>query len=144
MFDKTSINDQWVAVVLTRTDKEPFVYTLEAIRCRYPRVYLDILWDRPGSRACLVRVKNCSKCLLMYAAETLFFSAPRRDRIRRLDTWEAKGELTIRRWGAEDVKIELQEQDLERVGNFNMSRIPDDVGAVPLYPDVRLDHDPVF
>lgn len=132
IFDKTSINDQWVAVVLTRTDKEPFVYTLEAIRCRYPRVYLDILWDRLGSRACLVRINNCSKCLLMYALETLFFSF----RADRETMWKAKGAVTIRRWGAEDVRIMLQEQNPS-------NRTWNELGAVLLFPNVPLDHDPI-
>jgi hypothetical protein len=148
MTDKASTNDQWVTVVLTRKDLslhgDDYSYTLEAFRCCYPRMYLDVLKDRLNRRTRLVRINNCSKCLLMYAAETLFVPDD--------FFWKAKGTITIRRRGAEDVKIKLQGDELQlgteaatvKLLPGQSYRPPDKVGAAPLFPYVPLDHDPVL
>jgi hypothetical protein len=151
---KTSRNHEWLAVALTSSgidiDHKISRHTLEAFRCSYPQLYLDILLDRPNSRVCLVRIRNCSKCLLMYAAETLF-NAPSVYEDFSEPSWVPKGIVTIRRPGAEEVKVELHEQELRRARrnvyveplSTGPYRYPSQVESVPLFPNVPLDHDPI-
>lgn len=151
---KTSRNHEWLAVALTSTgidvDRRNLRYTLEAFRCSYPQLYLDILLDRPDSRVCLVRIRNCSKCLLMYAAETMF-KAPDVYKDTSEISWVPK--VTIRRPGAEEIIVELHmhEQELRRgerdvfVEHLSTGpyRYPFQVESVPLFPNLPLDHDPI-
>lgn len=143
---QTSDKDKWLAVALTRlakeTDDKHYRYALEAFRYSYPQLYIDVLVDRPNSRVCFVRIKNCSKCMLMYAAETLFDqSSPYIS-----EKWAPTGTIIIRRWRAEEVQIELEGSVLKYGGRYlpgHPLRKPNAVGVAPLFPNVPLDHDPV-
>lgn len=150
---QASGKDEWLAVALTRlaneTDDTLYGYTLETFRCSYPQLYLGVLMNRPNSRVSLIRIKNCSRCMLMYAAETLF-DAPGRSNVPSGDL-EPRGTITIRRWGAPEIQIELTGQEFKN-GRRELSgpwkfghpcRKPNEVEAVPLFPNVPLDHDPV-